>query len=57
VDGRIGSRDCERWRAVIASTDCLADIADLADVEGCAVLDAVADFLARFIAYPSENAR
>ena len=40
-----------------ASTDCLADIADLADVEGCAVLDAVADFLARFIAYPSEHAR
>jgi len=42
---------------VTASTGCLADIADLADVEGCAVLDAVADFLARFIAYPSEHAR
>jgi hypothetical protein len=26
-------------------------------MDGCAVLDAVADFLARFIAYPSEHAR
>jgi hypothetical protein len=36
---------------------CLADLADLAHMDGCAVLDAVADFLARFIAYPSEHAR
>jgi hypothetical protein len=35
----------------------LADLADLAHLEGCAVLDAVADFLARFIAYPSDHAR
>lgn len=35
----------------------LADLADLAQMDGCAVLDAVADFLARFIAYPSEHAR
>jgi hypothetical protein len=35
----------------------LTDLADLADIEGCVVLDAVDDFLARFIAYPSEHAR
>ncbi|HEY2399164.1 MAG TPA: DUF3631 domain-containing protein [Steroidobacteraceae bacterium] len=35
----------------------LADLADLAHMDGCAVLDAVADFLARFIAYPTEHAR
>jgi hypothetical protein len=57
VDGRTGSRDCQRWRAVTAPTGCLADIADLAHMDGCAVLDAVADFLARFVAYPSDHAR
>ena len=35
----------------------LADLADLAHMDGCTVLDGVADFLARFIAYPSEHAR
>lgn len=35
----------------------LADIADLAHMDGCAVLDAVAHFLARFIAHPSDHAR
>jgi hypothetical protein len=30
-----------------------ADLADLADLEGSAVLDAVCTFLARFVAYPS----
>jgi hypothetical protein len=35
----------------------LADLADLAHLGGCAVLDAVDDFLARFIAYPNEAAR
>lgn len=40
-----------------ASTGCLADIADLAHLEGCAVLDAVDGFLARFIAYPNDHAR
>ncbi|WP_158086644.1 DUF3631 domain-containing protein [Mycobacterium scrofulaceum] len=35
----------------------LADIAVLAHMDGCTVLDAVADFLARFIAYPNEHAR
>ena len=38
-------------------TSDLAYLADLADMEGCAVLDAVDDFLARFIAYPNEHAR
>lgn len=32
-------------------------LADLADMEGCAVLDRVDGFLARFVAYPSEHAR
>ena len=35
----------------------IADLAHLADLDGCAVLDAVDDFLARFIAYPNEHAR
>lgn len=35
----------------------LADLADLAHVEGCTTLDAVDAFLARFIAYPNEHAR
>ncbi len=35
----------------------LADLADLAQMEGCAVLDAVDDFLARFIAHPNSHAR
>jgi Protein of unknown function (DUF3631) len=35
----------------------LADLAGLAHMNGCAVLDEVADFLARFIAYPNEHAR
>jgi hypothetical protein len=35
----------------------LADLADLAHLEGCAVLDAVDDFLARFISYPNDHAR
>ncbi len=42
---------------VSIANDSIADIADLAHTDGCAVLDAVADFLARFIAYPSEHAR
>jgi hypothetical protein len=33
----------------------LADLADLAHMDGCSVLDAVADFLARFIAYPTST--
>ncbi|MFP1155657.1 hypothetical protein BHQ21_25785 [Mycobacterium sherrisii] len=39
-----------------ALSDHLADIAHLAPVNGRTVLDAVADFLDRFIAYPSEHA-
>jgi hypothetical protein len=35
----------------------LADLVGLAHMNGCAVLDEVADFLARFIAYPNEHAR
>jgi Protein of unknown function (DUF3631) len=35
----------------------LADLADLAHMDGCVVLDDVADFLTRFIAYPNEHAR
>jgi hypothetical protein len=35
----------------------LADLAGLAHMNGCAVLDEVADFLARFITYPNEHAR
>jgi hypothetical protein len=35
----------------------LAGLAGLADVAGCAVLDAVDAFLARFIVYPTEHAR
>ena len=35
----------------------LADLADLADFEGCATLDAVEHVLSRFIAYPSAYAR
>jgi hypothetical protein len=38
------------------STEDLADLAHLADMSGCEVLDQVADFLARFIAYPNEHA-
>ena len=34
----------------------LADLADLAHIDGCAVLDDMAEFLARFIAYPNEHA-
>ena len=33
-----------------------SSLADLAYMDGCTVLDAVADFLAGFIAYPSEHA-
>ncbi len=39
-----------------ASTGRLADLTDLAQMDGRAVIDAVADFLARFIAYPSDHA-
>src|ERR1700758_4977038 len=35
----------------------LADLADLAHLDGCAVLDGVNDFLARFVAYPNQHAR
>jgi hypothetical protein len=42
---------------VTALSDNLADLAGLAHMEGCAVLDGVDDFLARFIAYPNEHAR
>jgi Protein of unknown function (DUF3631) len=42
---------------VTARNDDLADLADLAHLEGCAVLGAVDDFLARFIAYPNDHAR
>lgn len=34
-----------------------ADLADLAESEGCAVLDAVEHFVSRFIAYPNDYAR
>ena len=46
-----------RWCAVTAPTGRLADLADLAHMDGCAVLDAVDGFLARFIAYPNDHAR
>jgi hypothetical protein len=42
---------------VTALNSSLTDLADLADMEGCAVLDAVDDFLTRFIAYPNNHAR
>jgi hypothetical protein len=42
---------------VTALNESLADLTVLADVSGCAVLDAVNDFLTRFIAYPHEQAR
>jgi Protein of unknown function (DUF3631) len=42
---------------VTALNGSLADLAVLADLQGCAVLDSVNDFLARFIAYPNEHAR
>jgi len=42
---------------VTAPTDGLADLTDLAHIDGCAVLDDVAEFLDRFIAYPSDHAR
>jgi hypothetical protein len=35
----------------------IADLAHLAHMDECAVLDAVDDFLARFIAYPNDHAR
>ena len=35
----------------------LAHLAGLAQMDGCAVLDQIADFLARFIAYPNQHAR
>jgi hypothetical protein len=41
---------------VTALNSDLADLADLAHMDGCGVLDEVADFLARFIAYPNEHA-
>jgi hypothetical protein len=40
-----------------ASASDLAHLADIAPLGGSAVLDAVDEFLARFIAYPSEHAR
>jgi len=42
---------------VTAPNESLADLADLAHFEGSAVLDAVDDFLARFVAYPNEHGR
>lgn len=40
-----------------AVDDDLANLAAIAHIEGGAVLDAVADFLTRFVAYPNEYAR
>jgi Protein of unknown function (DUF3631) len=42
---------------VTAPTGRLADLAHLAHLDECAVLDAVDDFLARFIAYPNDHGR
>jgi hypothetical protein len=42
---------------VTALNSDLADIADLAHMDECAVLDAVDEFLTRFIAYPNDHAR
>jgi hypothetical protein len=42
---------------VTAPNGGLTDLADLAEMEGYAVLDAADNFLARFIAYPNDHAR
>ena len=56
--GRLGESEVSQgWCELTALESSLADLADLAHMDGCTVLDAVADFLARFIAYPNEHAR
>ena len=51
--GRLGPGGSE----VTGLNGSLADLAHLAHLDGCAVLDAVDGFLARFIAYPNDHAR
>lgn len=56
--GPVGEgQDSQGWCELTALNSDLAHLAGLANMEGCAVLDGVADFLARFIAYPNEHAR